>query len=86
MSMARMKNQFLNKMVEFLFCLILPLALGLPGCWAIMTVLPHDVGILVAIPYIIAVAWVSFAITDSVTKYMNATDSNRQLKQHDKED
>ncbi len=88
-----MKNRFLNKMMEslkvaagFLFCLILPLALGLPGCWAIMTFLPHDVGILVAIPYIIAVAWASLAITQSVTRYMNAADSNRQLNHHGKED
>jgi hypothetical protein len=69
-----------------LFCLILPLALGLPGCWAIMTFLPHDVGLLVAIPYIIAVAWASFAITQSVTRYMNADDINRHMKQHGKED
>lgn len=88
-----MKNRFLNKMMGvlkvaagFLFCLILPLVLGLPGCWAIMAVLPLDVGILVAIPYIISIAWVSFAITQSGTRYMNAAHSNRQLKQHGKED
>jgi hypothetical protein len=75
-----MMNRFLKTAAGFLFCLILPLALGLPGCWAIMTFLPHDVGLLVAIPYIIAVAWASFAITQSVTRYMNAGGRNKQLK------
>ena len=70
----------------FLFCLILPLVLGLPGCWAIMTLLPHDIGIWVALPYIVVVALCTFATTQSITRYMNAADSNRHLKQHDKED
>ena len=88
-----MRNRFLNRMIEslnvavgVLLCLVLPLVLGISGCWAIMTLLPSDVGIWVALLYIVVVTLCTFATTQSVTRYMNAADVNRHLKQHDKED
>ena len=79
-------TESLKVAVGFLLCLVLPLVLGIPGCWAIMTMLPSNVGIWVVLPYIVVVALCSFTATQAATRYMNADDSNRHLKQHDKED
>ena len=61
-------------------CLVLPLTLSLLGCWAIMNLLALDIRICLALLFIMTATLSTYALTQTVTSYMNAGDINRHLK------